>query len=89
MQFSGARLKSEKGEVVADNVSGAITLPKRETENRWGGRFEFESVHEVMALISRADQYFELNIPSVLKGRIVLKNAAGDFLGIGNPEMYA
>jgi hypothetical protein len=89
MQFSGARLKSEKGEVIADNVSGAVTLPKRETEHRWGGRFEFESVHEVMALLSRSDQYFELDIPSVLKAKIVLKNAAGDFLGSGNPKMYA
>jgi hypothetical protein len=89
MQFSDARLKSEKGEVVAHNVKGAITLPKRETENRWGGQFDFESVPEVRALLHRTDQYFELDIPGVLKGKIVLKNAVGDFLGSGNPEMYA
>jgi hypothetical protein len=89
MHFTGACLRSEKGEVIANNVSGAITLPSRETERQWGGRFNFESVHEVMALLSMSDAYFELDIPGKLKGRIVLKNAAGDFLGSGNPEMYA
>jgi hypothetical protein len=89
MQFNGARLKTEKGEIVADNLCGAITLPKRETENQWGGRFEFETVPEVMALLNRAEAYFKLEIPSVLNGKIILKNADGDFLGSGNPEMYA
>jgi hypothetical protein len=89
MEFNGARLKSEKGEVIADNVKGAVTLPSRETEHRWGGQFNFESVHDVIVLLRRSDQYFELDIPGVLKARIVLKNALGDFLGSGNPEMYA
>ena len=90
MQFKGARLKSEKGEVVAENLSGGITLPSAGTHVAgWGGRFKFESVHDAMALLSRSDRYFEFDIPAVLKARIVLKNAAGDFLGSGNPEMYA
>lgn len=88
MRFSGAHLKTEQGEVVAKDLSGAVTLPSRETENRWGGVIDFDTVHEVMGLLSRADTYFWLDIPGVLNGRIVLKHAVGDFLGSGNPEMY-
>lgn len=87
MHFINAKLKSEKGEVIAASLEGNITLPKRETENRWGGVFEM-SIHEAMKLLNKTDGNFELDIPGVLKGKIILKNANGDFLGSGNPVIY-
>lgn len=88
MHFIDASLKSENGELLASNLGGNITLPKIETEHRWGGVFDFDTVHEAMMLLNRPNGNFELDIPGVLKGRIVLKNAAGEFLGSGSPELY-
>jgi hypothetical protein len=87
MNFEGGILRSG-GSVVMESVSGRIDRPTPSGAlTTWGGALNFPSVVVAMEVFNKQVNPTELEIPGVLRARIVINDLGGNFTGSGVPEI--
>jgi hypothetical protein len=90
-RFQDAILRSESGDVIANRLSGSITLPKAGANlQTWNGRFEFRTARESVELLFKTARcrQTKLELPGGVVATITVTDGDGNFRGSGKLEQF-
>ena len=90
-RFQDAILRSESGDVIANRLSGSITLPKAGANLQvWGGKFEFRTARESVELLFKTQRcrQTKLELPGGVVATITVTDGVGNFRGSGALERF-
>jgi hypothetical protein len=89
MRFHNAVIRLD-GQILADHLSGALLSDPDPPGPHWGGQLDFPDGDEGLQLFLKIGSVSVVNIeiPGVLKGEVMIRNASGKFVGSGSPLLY-